>query len=66
MAKGWKDLGEVCGHEFVAGNGKTYMNTPICSFCNHELHIGKEDGVLFKFCLRCMVKVGESKKISNE
>jgi len=60
--KGWEDLGQV---EKVwdrsAHNGEVYKYETHL-FCHTNLHIGKENNKLFKFCPRCLV----SKELINE
>jgi len=52
---GWEDLGEV-GIELSVEGGKTIRSQDSHTYCSLPLHIGKENGELFKFCPRCMIK----------
>jgi hypothetical protein len=54
---GWEDLekSDICNFDNLFNNDRHY-------FCGRYLHIGKEDGKLFKFCPRCMVKVNNFRK----
>lgn len=52
---GWEDLGNARARHAVE-NGETIRYTEVHPFCRSAVHIGKEDGVLFKFCPRCMCK----------
>lgn len=53
---GWKDLNKMEGILDVE-NGKTVVITKVHNFCCTRLHIGKENGELFKFCPRCLIKI---------
>lgn len=49
---GWKDLGKVNGT--YSGNCMTDIKAH--DLCLTALHVGKENGRLFLFCPRCLVK----------
>jgi len=53
---GWKDLGEINSTSEIIEN-QPRTRTLICAFCKDVLHIGKENGKLFRFCKRCEVKI---------
>jgi hypothetical protein len=53
LKDGWKDLGEIEG--IYKSKGVSVYETH--SFCRSNAHVGIEDGVYFKFCPRCMVKL---------
>lgn len=48
----WEDLGEV-----DSKYDKKSSTWEIHGFCKRKLHVGKEDGQLFKYCPRCLVKI---------
>ena len=52
---GWEDLGEVNSSSKIV-DGKIEEFNQTHAFCNDTLHVGKENGELFKFCPRCLVK----------
>lgn len=45
---GWKDKGKI---------GSEYSDYEKHGFCGIKCRIGYEDGKLFKFCPRCLIKV---------
>lgn len=53
--KEWQDLGEIEGQGEII-DGKIFIRTTSCGFCNRTVHIGKEANMIFKFCPRCLVK----------
>ena len=60
---GWEDLVEEVDRKFWSAEHQRNMGE--CTthdVCGQKAYIGREDGKLFKFCPRCMVKVGESKR----
>ncbi len=52
---GWEDLGEV-EKATIVEDGITVYITDTHSLCKSRAHIGKENGELFKFCPRCLVR----------
>jgi len=57
--KGWKDLGEVEDNRQNGKDGKIELKWESCGYCYQRVHIGSEDGKLFKFCSRCLVKLND-------
>ena len=55
---GWEDLGEVNSYFRVGGTQEIII---ICNYCKCRLCIGRENGKLFKFCPRCMLKTENDK-----
>lgn len=55
---GWSDRGRVEG-KYKSERLRRYE---VHAFCNTTAHIGKEEGELFKFCPRCLVKIEPSLK----
>lgn len=55
--KGWENMGLVEPFHSINEEGKEIKTTDVHLFCKHQLRIGKENGVLFKFCPVCLVKV---------
>lgn len=53
---GWEDLGKV-GSVLNSLNGKTVEVYECHNKCKEIVHIGKENGELFKFCPRCLIKL---------
>lgn len=54
VTDGWEDLGEVdCYYDLERGA----LTILIHSLCSRVIKIGRENGELFKFCPRCMVKI---------
>lgn len=53
---GWSDLGEI-NSEYVS---EGLRNNHVHTFCNSNMHVGKEDGELFWFCPRCLIKMDNS------
>jgi hypothetical protein len=59
---GWKDLGKIRDkyeYDYEAKSG--FKVTKAHVLCNTSLHIGKEDGNVFLFCPRCMIKTREQR-----
>ena len=52
---GWEDRGAVSSYSTKI-KGETIYHTEICNYCNKTVHIGREDGVVFKFCPVCLIK----------
>lgn len=58
----WEDLGKESSITSIE-HGDEVGSYRVHSFCGDRLSIGRDgDGTLFKFCSRCMVKVGEEEK----
>jgi hypothetical protein len=51
--KGWEDLGKV-GTQYVKDDLVKYDSH---SYCRTKACIGRENGVLFKFCPKCKIKL---------
>lgn len=45
---GWEDLGKT-----------KRVNDPFCYHCGKMRHIGREQGNIFRFCPRCLIKTKE-------
>jgi len=52
---GWEDIGEF-NSSYKIVDGEIVCLSQAHAFCNDTLRIGKENGELFKFCHRCLVK----------
>ena len=52
---GWEDLGEMEEITEVVG-GNNYTTVKSHDFCNTTVRIGRENGEMFRYCPRCMVK----------
>jgi hypothetical protein len=48
----WWGLGET--GELIKGD---LVQTMKCMFCYSRLYVGKEDGLVFNYCPRCLLKV---------
>lgn len=51
----WEDMGEIKPLSLIK-DGREIVETVICSNCHTVIHIGKEEGKIFKFCPMCMIK----------
>jgi hypothetical protein len=58
---GWQDLGEI-DYSSIVEDGKTIRSWTTHAYCNTKVHIGKENGELFKFCPKCFIKISENKE----
>ena len=58
---GWEDLGEI-GQTWNEGKS----NQIIHSYCKTPISIGREDGSLFQFCPRCLVRTEEDMSIREK
>lgn len=58
--KGWQKLGEAA-YTFDHFNslGEAIVSYETHEFCSSRLHIGKENGKVFKYCPRCEIKSNE-------
>ena len=60
---GWEDLGEVETKIIRLSNDKQLEEIEeVHTFCNTKAKIGRENGELFKFCPRCLVKLTYEKR----
>lgn len=55
FTRGWRDLGQVEG----TTEGK-YIIFSSHKFCLTKCHIGRENGIVFMFCPRCLMKITKS------
>lgn len=54
---GWEDLGRMSKSSDVREDGKILLHCLACPVCNDILNIGKQDGKVFYYCRRCLVKM---------
>lgn len=55
IAVGWNKRGRV-SEESIRKNRIQY---DACSFCYTRLHIGRESGVAFLYCPKCLIKINK-------
>lgn len=56
----WKDLGECQPFDTVdKESDKQYRVNYLHPFCGNRVHVGSENGELFKFCPVCLIKLKE-------
>ena len=60
----WEDLGKIKIISVIE-NDKSYSSRMLHSFCNTVIHIGRENGELFRFCPKCMIKVKKQKYVKH-
>lgn len=53
---GWEDLGKVKGIPSVI-DGKGITKTFIHEVCGTTASVGKENGEIFHFCSRCLIRI---------
>lgn len=53
--EGWEKRGEI--KPLTTADGKTSID--VCSYCKNPVFIGRENGIIFKYCEVCLKKVNE-------